>query len=300
MPRPQGSPRQREVILPYLLLVPGLLLLVGMVYPFFLGVYYSLTNYYLQYPHLFRFIGLDNYLKLLGEPFFAYSLKFTLAYALVAVAIQVSLGLAVALLLNTRIIGRGGIRAILLMPLMIPPVITALMWKIMMASTQAGILNYLLSFVGLGPVNWLGAINSAIASIFIIDTWGNLPFVSLILLGGLQSLPNEPFEAARVDGASAWGTFRYITLPLLKPFIILAATFRMMDSLRIFDVIYAATLGGPADATMNLHMRAFWFAFQWYQMGMGMAYAMVLLFLVFLASYLLMGYWKRAAAQTTF
>lgn len=300
MPWFEASARRREVILPYLLLIPGLLLLVGMVYPFFLGVYYSLTNYYLQYPHLFRFIGLDNYLKLLGEPFFAYSLKFTLAYALVAVVIQVSLGLAVALLLNTRIIGRAGIRAILLMPLMIPPVITALMWKIMMASTQAGILNYLLSFAGLGPVNWLGAIDSAIVSVFIIDTWGNLPFVSLILLGGLQSLPNEPFEAARVDGASGWGTFRYITLPLLKPFIILAATFRMMDSLRIFDVIYAATLGGPADATMNLHMRAFWYAFQWYQMGMGMAYAMVLLFLVFLASYLLMGYWKRAAAQTTF
>ncbi len=296
---PHPSPRRREAILPYLLLAPGLLLLLGMLYPFFLGVYYSLTNYYLQYPHLFRFIWLDNYLALLGDPFFAYSFKFTLAYALVAVVVQVGLGLAVALLLNSRIIGRGGLRAMMLMPLMMPPVITALMWKIMMASTKAGILNYLLSFVGLGPVNWLGAINSAIASVFIIDTWGNLPFVSLILLGGLQSLPYEPFEAARVDGASGWGTFRYITLPLLKPFIILAATFRVMDSLRIFDVIYAATIGGPADATMNLHMRAFFFAFQWYQMGMGMAYAIVLLILVFLASYLLMGYWKRAAAQTT-
>jgi len=299
MAGPHPIPRRQEAILPYLLLVPGLLLLLGMLYPFFLGIYYSLTNYYLQYPHLFRFIWLDNYLKLLGEPFFAYSLQFTLAYALVAVVVQVGLGLAVALLLNSRIIGRGGLRAMMLMPLMMPPVITALMWKVMMASTKAGILNYLLSFVGLGPVNWLGAVNSAIVSVFIIDTWGNLPFVSLILLGGLQSLPYEPFEAARVDGASAWGIFRYITLPLLKPFIILAATFRVMDSLRIFDVIYAATVGGPADATMNLHMRAFFYAFQWYQMGMGMAYAMVLLILVFLASYLLMNYWKRAAEQTT-
>jgi multiple sugar transport system permease protein len=270
-----------------------------MLYPFFLGVYYSLTNYYLQYPHLFRFIWLRNYLKLLEDPLFSHSLKFTLSYAFVAVVVQVGLGLAVAVLLNTRIIGRGVIRGMMLMPLMMPPVITALMWKIMMASTKAGILNYLLSFLGLGPVNWLGAMNSAIVSIFIIDTWGNLPFVSLILLGGLQSLPTEPYEAARVDGASGWGVFRYITLPLLKPFIILAATFRVMDSLRIFDVIYAATVGGPADATMNLHMRAFFFAFQWYQMGMGMAYAMVLLILVFLASYILMGYWKRAAEQTS-
>jgi multiple sugar transport system permease protein len=299
MPRPHVPARQREAILPYLLLAPGLLLLLGMLYPFFLGVYYSLTNYYLQYPHLFRFIWLRNYLKLLEDPLFSYSLKFTLSYALVAVVVQVGLGLAVALLLNSRIIGRGVIRGMMLMPLMMPPVITALMWKIMMASTKAGILNYLLSFLGLGPVNWLGAMNSAIVSVFIIDTWGNLPFVAIILLGGLQSLPTEPYEAARVDGAAAWGVFRYITLPLLKPFIILAATFRVMDSLRIFDVIYAATVGGPADATMNLHMRAFFYAFQWYQMGMGMAYAIVLLILVFLASYLLMGYWKRAAEQTS-
>jgi multiple sugar transport system permease protein len=299
MSRPHAPARQRAAILPYLLLSPGLLLLLGMLYPFFLGVYYSLTNYYLQYPHLFRFIWLRNYLKLLEDPLFSYSLKFTLSYALVAVVVQVGLGLAVALLLNSRIFGRGVIRGMMLMPLMMPPVITALMWKIMMASTKAGILNYLLSFLGLGPVNWLGAMNSAIVSVFIIDTWGNLPFVAIILLGGLQSLPTEPYEAARVDGAAAWGVFRYITLPLLKPFIILAATFRVMDSLRIFDVIYAATVGGPADATMNLHMRAFFYAFQWYQMGMGMAYAMVLLILVFLASYFLMGYWKRAAEQTS-
>ena len=298
MSRLPAPGRRREGILPYLLLSPGLLLLLGMFYPFFLGLYYSLTNYYLQYPHLFRFIWLDNYLKLLQDPLFDYSLKFTLAYAVAAVVIQVGLGLAVALLLNSRIIGRGFLRAMMLMPLMMPPVITALMWKIMMASSKAGILNYLLSFLGLGPVNWLGAMNSAIVSVFIIDTWGNLPFVSLILLGGLQSLPPEPYEAGRVDGASGWGVFRYITLPLLKPFIILAATFRMMDSLRIFDVIYAATVGGPADATMNLHLRAFFFAFQWYQMGMGMAYAMVLLILVFLASYFLMGYWRRAAEET--
>ena len=291
--------RRREAWLPYVLLTPGFLLLVGMLYPFCLGLYYSLTSYYLQYPHLFHFIWLGNYLKLLQDTLFAYALKFTLAYAIVAVCVQVGLGLGVALLLNSRIVGRGVLRAMMLMPLMMPPVITALMWKVMMASTKAGILNYLLSFLGVGPVNWLGSVNAAIVSVFIIDTWGNLPFVSLILLGGLQSLPYEPYEAALVDGASGWGVFRYITLPLLKPFVILSATFRVMDSLRIFDVIYAATVGGPADATMSLHMRAFFFAFQWYQMGMGMAYAMVLLILVFLASYFLMGYWKRAAEQTT-
>jgi len=285
-------------MLPYLLMLPALLLLVGMIYPFCLGVYYSLTSYFLQYPHLFRFVGLGNYLKMPGDPLFVYSVQFTLAYTAVAVLVQVSLGIGVALLLHGRLIGRGVLRAMMLMPLMMPPVITALMWKVMMASTKAGILNYLLGFVGLGPVNWLGSVNAAMVSVLIIDTWGNLPFVSLILLGGLQSLPYEPYEAAVVDGAGGWDVLRYVTLPLLKPFIILATTFRIMDSLRIFDVIYATTVGGPADATMNLHMRAFWQAFQWYSMGMGMAYAMVLLVLVFIASYILMRYWRRAAEQT--
>lgn len=298
MTTPRGRARRREARLPYLLLTPGLLLLVGMLYPFFLGAYYSLTSYFLQYPHLFRFVWLGNYQKLLQDPLFAYSLKFTVVYALVAVLIQVVLGLGVALLLNGRIIGRGVLRAMMLMPLMMPPVITALMWKVMMAATKSGILNHLLSFLGMGPVNWLGSVDFAAVSILIIDTWGNLPFVSLILLGGLQSLPYEPYEAALVDGASGWGVFRYITLPMLKPFIILAATFRVMDALRIFDIIYATTVGGPADATMNLHMRAFWQAFQWYSMGMGMAYAMILLVLVFLASYFLMGYWRRSAEET--
>ena len=159
----------------------------------------------------------------------------------------------------------------MLMPLMMPPVITALMWKVMMASTEGGVLNYLLGFLGLGPVNWFGSPVAAMASILIIDTWGNLPFVALILLGGLQALPTEPYEAARVDGAGSMDIFRRITLPLLGSFLLLAVTFRTMDSLRTFDVIYATTVGGPADATTNLHIMAYTYAFQWYQMGKGTA-----------------------------
>jgi multiple sugar transport system permease protein len=187
----------------------------------------------------------------------------------------------------------------MLTPLMIPPVITALMWKIMMASTTAGILNYLLSFLGLGPVNWLGSPDGAVASVLIIDTWGNLPFVSLILLGGLQALPVEPYEAAKVDGAGPYTTFRYVTLPLLMPFLVLVTLFRTMDSLRIFDVIYAITQGGPNDATTNLHIMAYQFAFQWFQMGKGMAQAIILLVMVVIASYLLMRLWNKASESTT-
>jgi multiple sugar transport system permease protein len=290
-----GRRWRQETFLPYLLLLPALVLLVGMIYPFGLGLYYSFTSYWLQYPNRFRFIWLDNYVALLTEPLFLRALEFTLGFTLVAVVVQVGLGLAVALFLHARIPGRGVIRALMLMPLMMPPVITALMWKIMMASTNAGILNYLLSFLGVGPINWFGSTQGAIASILIIDTWGNLPFVTLILLGALQALPTEPYEAARVDGASPTAILRYLTLPLLSPFILLAVTFRTMDSLRIFDVIYATTMGGPNDATTNLLIMAYQYAFQWYQMGKGMAEAIVLLLMVVTASYVLLRLWNRSA-----
>ena len=289
---------RQEKFLPYLLLAPALVLLAGMIYPFALGFYYSFTSYWLQYPNRFRFIWFDNYVNLVTEPLFLSSLEFTLGFTVAAVAIQVGLGLAIALFLHGRIPGRGAIRALMLLPLMMPPVITALMWKIMMASTNAGILNHMLSFIGVGPINWFGSTEGAVASILIIDTWGNLPFVSLILLGGLQALPNEPYEAARVDGAGALAVLRYVTLPLLSPFIVLVVLFRTMDSLRIFDVIYATTLGGPNDATTNLHIMAYQYSFQWFQMGKGMAQAIVLLLLVVICSYLLMRLWNRASEST--
>jgi len=290
---------RREALLPYLLLTPALILLVGMVYPFGLGLYYSFTNYWLQYPNRFRFVWLDNYINLMSEPMFGRALEFTLGFTLAAVVLQVGLGLAVALFLHARIPARKVMRALMLLPLMMPPVISALMWKIMMASTNAGILNHMLAFIGVGPVNWFGSTRGAVASIVIIDTWGNLPFVSLILLGALQALPTEPYEAARVDGASPIAMLRYITLPLLAPFILLAVTFRTMDSLRIFDVIYATTMGGPDDATTNLLIMAYQFAFQWYQMGKGMAQAIVLLVLVVISSAVLLRLWNRAAESTT-
>ncbi len=289
---------RREAFLPYLLLAPALVLLAGMIYPFALGSYYSLTSYWLQYPKRFRFVWFDNYVNLVTEPLFASALEFTLGFTVAAVALQVGLGLAIALFLHGRIPGRGAIRALMLLPLMMPPVITALMWKIMMASTNAGILNHMLSFVGVDPINWFGSTGGAVASILIIDTWGNLPFVALILLGGLQALPNEPYEAARVDGAGTLAVLRYVTLPLLSPFIVLVVLFRTMDSLRIFDVIYATTLGGPNDATTNLHIMAYQYSFQWFQMGKGMAQAIVLLLIVVICSYLLMRLWNRASEST--
>jgi multiple sugar transport system permease protein len=293
--RKRSQQRRQERLLPFLLLAPALVLLVGMMYPFGLGLYYSLTSYWLQYPNRFRFVWFDNYVSLVSEPLFARALQFTLGFTLVAVIVQVGLGLAVALFLHARVPGRNVLRALMLMPLMMPPVITALMWKIMMASTNAGILNHMLSFIGVDPINWFGSTQGAVVSVLIIDTWGNLPFVSLVLLGGLQALPIEPYEAAQVDGAGPLAILRYLTLPLLSPFLVLVMTFRTMDSLRIFDVIYATTAGGPNDATTNLLFMAYQYSFQWFQMGKGMAQAVVLLMLVVISSYVLLRLWNRTA-----
>src|ERR1700677_1702663 len=156
--------RRPERFLPYLLLAPALVLLVGMVYPFGLGVYYSFTNYWLQYPKRFHFIWFDKYVNLVSEPLFTRALEFTLGFTVVTVVVQVGLGLAVALFLHARIPGRAAMRALMLLPLMMPPVITALMWKIMMASTNAGILNYMLSFLGVDPINWFGSPRGAVVS----------------------------------------------------------------------------------------------------------------------------------------
>ena len=209
---------QQDRWLPYLLLSPALILLVGMAYPFGLGLYYSLTNYWLQYPNRFRFVWFDNYMSLLRNRCLAGRCNLRLVYpgGGRCPGWAGARGGAVPALTHP---GPNVIRALMLMPLMIPPVITALMWKIMMASTDAGILNYMLSFVGVDPINWFGSPSGAVVSVLLIDTWGNLPFVALILLGALQALPTEPYEAARVDGASPLAVLRYITLPLLSPFL---------------------------------------------------------------------------------
>jgi len=169
-----------------------------------------------------RFVWFDNYLDLIGEPLFA-GRSSSPSDSHWRRSSSRSGWAAVALFLHARIPGRAAIRALMLLPLMMPPVITALMWKIMMASTNAGILNYMLSFLGVDPINWFGSTQGAIVSVFIIDTWATCRS-SPCLLGGLQALPSEPYEAARVDGAGPAAILRYVTLPLLSPFIVLAVS----------------------------------------------------------------------------
>jgi len=270
-------------MLPYLLIVPSFIVPVGIVVAFFLGVYYSLTNFDLRYG-IRSYIGLRNYARLMFEDRgFWQAVRVTLEYAIVALAIQIPLGLAVSLAFEqVGWFARIG-RSVILAPLVIPPVIAAIMWKIMMGPTQ-GVLNYALMGVGLPAVDWLGNPHVALFSLVIIDVWIYTPFIVLVLSAGLQSLPKTPYEAASVDGASAIFTFRKLTLPMLKPFLLIVLIFRALDTLRIFDTIYATTRGGPMSVTRTLTVLGFENVIQWSQFGYGMAVMMVAWLLCFIAS----------------
>ncbi|MBE3598646.1 MAG: sugar ABC transporter permease [Limnochordaceae bacterium] len=278
-----------------LIFVPALLMLGGILYPFFLGVYYSLTRYRLI-ERTTPFIGLGNYAAILSDPGFWHSLRITLLYATATTSVEIVLGMACALLLNRDVPGVRYLRTLAVAPLMVPPVIAGLMWKVMM-EPAGGILNYLLVSAGAPAQRWLASPSTALLSLVLIDAWIFTPFVALILLAGLQALPREPYEAALVDGASPGETFRYLTLPLLRPLIILAALFRLMDSIKAFDIIFATTRGGPINATMVLHIRAYEEAYKSLNMGRALALSLVLFILVYGFSLLLSRWWAQSATS---
>lgn len=279
--------------LPYLIVLPALVLTIGILYPFFLAIYYSLTDYSLLSP-VRNFVGLKNYLGLLQSVRFWESFGLTLLYAAMVISIEVPLGLGLALLLQREIKGIRFFRFVFIIPLMMPPVVAALMWKIIMA--ENGILNYLMSLVGSVKIAWL-ANTYSLLSIVLIDAWLFTPFCAIILLAGLQSLPKEPFESSQVDGASAWFNFSRLVLPMLKPFILLAVLFRSIDSLKMFDLIYATTKG--AHSTMLIQLNAYYESFRWYNMGGALSHMMILWVIVFVTSRFLVTWWTRAMKAAT-
>jgi len=288
-----GERRWQDRYLPYLIILPALVLTIGILYPFILAVVYSLTDYRLVSPTR-HFIGLTNYLDSFQDINFWYSLAVTLLYATLTIIIEVPLGLGVAMLLNHEIRGIRSFRFILIIPLMMPPVIAALMWKMIMA--ENGILNYFIGLLGAAPVPWL-ANTYSLLSIVLIDVWLYTPFCAVILLAGLQSLPKEPYESALVDRASGFFIFRRLTLPMLKPFLILAILFRTIDSLKMFDLVYATTKG--SHSTMLMQVSAYYEAFRWYNMGKSLSHMIVIWIVIFIISRMLVSWWNRAMQRAT-
>jgi multiple sugar transport system permease protein len=241
-----------------------------------------------------RFAALANYGTLLHDPKFWQGLRVTLALYLLSLTWQLLAGLYLALLLHRTRVLRGLLRTLLVSPFVMPPVVVGMMWLVIL-DPSLGIANWLLSLVGISPALWLASPDWVVPTVAMIDTWQWAPFVALILLAGLQTLPPDVFEAAAIDGARGWGLFRRVTLPLLAPSIITAATLRSVDLLRFFDIIYITTQGGPGDASQTLNIYAFKQGFVFLNIGYAAA-LMVTLTAIVIGAVLVLMRMRQAAA----
>lgn len=279
----------------YLLFLPALLLIIGVMVPFYYGVYTSFTNTKLYNPTS-QFIWLKNYIDLFTDRVFLNALVITLGYAVMILVIQIPLGLLVAILLDVVTPFRNFFRSILVLPMLIPPIVAGLMWKTMM-QPASGVLNWLLESIGLQPFSWLSDITTALFSIAVIDTWISIPFCGLILLAGLQSVPVEIQEAAKVDGASAWQILLHVQIPSISPYLLLVLLFRVADALKAFELIYPTTRGGPINATRVMNVMAYEEVFRWASMGRAMAIIFVLWLISFTISSYLAKKWQSSASE---
>jgi multiple sugar transport system permease protein len=274
-----------------LYVAPAVVVLVAVtIVPLFYLLYNSLTDYDLRRAYLGKtFIGLGNYRAMLQDGIFWDSVRVGLMATVGVVVVELTLGMALALLFNREFPGKRVLRSLFLLPLITTPVVVGLTWR-MLYNSDLGMINYVLGTLGLPTPIWLASTQMALPSVIITDTWHAVPFVTLMFLAGLQSLPAEPNEAAKVDGASTWRRFIDITLPQLRPLIFLALIFRATDAIRMFDIIYVMTSGGPANATQTLNLYAYKVGFQFLDIGYGSALAVVLMLVCIGISFVLVKY----------
>lgn len=244
---------------------PAVLFVVLMViFPFGYAFWLSLMDY--KIGQTFAFIGLGNYKALLVDEQFWNGVKLSATLYVVALSVQLVLGVALGMLLHRVQVMRGLVRTLMISPFMLPPVVIGMMSMVIL-DPGMGVANYLLKAVHLPTSLFLASTDYVIYTVVLIDTWQWTPFVALIVLGGLQSLPQNIYEAASIDGATGWREFVFITLPLLGPTILTAAVLRSVDLLRFFDVIYITTQGGPGYASSTLNIYAYRKAFEFSDIG---------------------------------
>ncbi len=205
-----------------------------------------------------KFIGLENYKRLFSDTHFWQSFEFTILFVLISVLLEIFLGTIFALVLNENIPGKGLLRVVILIPWAIPIAISARAWELIY-NFEYGLFNYIIIQLGLSssPFNWLGSSTGAFFSIVISDVWKTTPFITIILLAGLSTIPADLYKQAKIDGTNFIKRFFYITLPLLRPVLIVALLFRTIDAIRIFDLIYVLTGGGPGGSTTSVSLYAF-------------------------------------------
>ncbi len=240
-------PRVPDSVFGFLLVLPALVILVGvLVYPMTFSAYTSFRDFQLSRPDQAGYVGLDNYKETLENEKFQAALKNTATYVGLAIPIEFTIGLILAMALATIERGRAVLRTMLIIPMMLAPVAMGLMWKFMY-NDDLGVINHVLRELGNNrPPLWLADPNRALYSVITVEVWATVPIFVLLLLAGLLSIPRELYEAATIDGAGPVKAFRYITFPLLRPVILVALLLRGMDAFRVFDIIFVMTKGGPA------------------------------------------------------
>ncbi len=270
----------RKTLGGYLYIGPALLALaVTSIYPVFYSAAMSFFDW--EWGGKVSFIGFGNYLRYLRDPSFWQVVGQTFYFTIGAVSVEIALGMALAVIVNRLNHGVGIIRTLLMVPLMVSGIIVALMWKILLDPTL-GIVNYLLRLLQLPTSAWFGAPSTAMPSIILVDTWWQTAFVFIVLSAGLRSLPREPFEAAEVDGATGWQSFRYLTLPMLKPVLLTVLIFRTIDCLKVFAIIFGTTGGGPNMLTESVQTLAYRTAFKFLKLSRSMT-LMVIFSIIILA-----------------
>jgi multiple sugar transport system permease protein len=267
---------------PALYIGPAILVLVLiLIYPLGYSLWLTLHKWTLR---TFRqgvpYVGFENYSDLVHGGDFQDSLVTTATFMVFAIGLEFLLGMGLALLLDQKLKGQRLFRSLILLPMMCTNVVIGLTWRLMY-NYEYGVINYFLKLFGINSVAWLSEISVVMASVILVDVWNTTSFVALLLLAGLQTLPEEPFEAARIDGASAWQRFLYLTLPLLRPAILVALLWRVIDTFRIFDVIYLLTAGGPARKTETVSIYVYRYGFKLFNLGYAAAasYLMILIML---------------------
>ena len=291
MRRSTGPADRRQA---YLMVAPAVVILAGVaVYPILAAAWLSLHRMILVF-HEQRFVGLDNYVFLVRDARFRAALGNTTYFSLVAVALELALGLGFALLLSSAAPGRGLLRASILVPWAIPTVVSARLWG-WLFNPDHGLVTRLLP---VSDVNILGTPGYAMHAAILVDVWKTTPFVALLLLAGLQTIPADLYRAAEIDGASRLRAFRSITLPLLRPTIAVVLVFRTLDAFRVFDAVYVLTEGGPANTTETLSIYAYKMLMRSGDFGYGSTLSVATFFCVMAISVFYLRTVARAGARS--
>lgn len=275
---------------PYWYIAPALIItIVVLVLPLIYAIVLSFFQWDLVRPDLgVIFVGINNYIKVITSDSFQNAFYVTLFFTTLLVIFELFFGMGIALLLQCQFWGRGIIRSLVFLPMMITPVVAGLVFKSILFNTNFGLVNYFLNLIGIEQIDWFIHTGTARFVILLTSLWCTMPMTVLILLAGLEALPMDIYEAASIDGASSIQKFRLITLPLMKQTVLVAIIFRTIFSLRIFDIPTIATAGGPGATTKTLSMLAHEQSTQFFRMGIGSSTAIIILIIsiIFAIAYL--------------